>query len=91
MRHWLHLSGASTQSVSGTLSVERAPSPDGGGTLGAKTWYDYPGKSSVNYEGSCGLPGAIVRRDPSLNTYYMWYRRNALGNPTNVVETWSTR
>jgi YD repeat-containing protein len=94
MRHWLHLANTSTNRVSATLSMERAPSPDGGTTPtpGQKTWYDYPDKEygDSKREGSSGLPSVITWRNPDLtNVYYIWHRRNALGYPTNIVETWS--
>lgn len=93
LRHWLHISGSSQQRVGSTLSMERMPSPDGF-SLGQGTWYDYPGKtnSNPNYEGSTGLPGVISRYQPhggGVAIYYKWLQRNAVGNPTNVIEAWA--
>ena len=43
MKHWLLTRGIYWTGQ--TLSMERAPSPDSGGTIeGQKTWYDYAGK-----------------------------------------------
>ncbi len=88
LRHWLHVPNVASNRVSGTLSVERAPSPDGT-TAGQFTWYDYPGKGSSNAEGSSTLPGAIIQRLPDGDTHYVRYRRNVRGNPTNVVDRYS--
>ena len=94
MRHWLHVSGSAQTRVGSTLSMERLPSPDSAGALlGQSTWFDYPGKTNANpnYEGTTGLPGSISRLQPhggGLSAYYLWFQRNAVGNPTNTIERW---
>src|SRR5258708_5257020 len=88
MRHWLHVANSATNRVSGTLSLELAPSPDG--TIpGQITWDDYSAKTSANAEGTNSLPSVIARRLPDQTTQYAWYRRNELGAPTNIVDTYS--
>ncbi len=88
LRHWLHVANSATNRVSGTLSLERAPSPDGN-ALGLITWYDYVGKTSSNAEGTNSLPSVVARELPDLTTQYVYYRRNELGAPTNIVDTYS--
>src|SRR6185503_2069638 len=91
MRHWLHLPNSQLH-VGSTLSFERGPRPSNPPNVGQKPSYDYPdtANGSPNYEGRSGSPGVIAWRDPaSGQVYYKWYRRNALGLPTNIVETWT--
>src|SRR5207247_1405289 len=52
MKHWLV---TRSNAVGQTISMQRGPSPDSGGTIeGQKTWYDYSNKFNLNnaYEGS---------------------------------------
>ena len=93
IRHWL----ASTFEYEGegythfdTLSLEQAPSPDGGTTEGQTTWYDYAGKpAGANDEiGSQIMPSIIARVMPDGSTWYQYYQRLTNGLPTQVSEHW---
>src|ERR1044071_706424 len=89
MRHWLYENGFDS-SPTGTISLEREPSPDGT-TEGQKTWYDYDGRSGGDSPsiGTQILPGVVARVLPDGSTWYTWYSRNSYGMPTRSVETYT--
>jgi RHS repeat-associated protein len=91
MRHWLLATNPITteSSVSTTLSLERAPSPDGT-TQGQITWYDYSNKLNGNpmLEGDGALPVLVAGVLPSGDTRFVRYLRNRWGAVTNVSETY---
>ena len=89
IRHWL----ATTDPIYShwdSLSLEQAPSHDGGTTQGQITWYDYAGKPlGVNYErGTEVLPSVIARVMPDGSSWYQYFQRNTNGLPTKFVEKW---
>jgi len=88
-QHWLCAGGGT--SLGQTLSLDRAPSPDGT-TQGEITWYDYPGKAanSPQCEGTSHLPCFVAWTLPGNQSRFFHYQRNVLGYPTNVVETWNS-
>jgi len=85
MKHWLL---AASSRVSGVLSLERQPSPDGS-TEGEKIWYDYAGKTSINYIGTQSAPLFVARVLPDGTSSYTRTDRNSWGNVTNEVSTYS--
>jgi RHS repeat-associated protein len=90
-RHWLVHTNTTTDegSVGHTLSLERAPSPDG--TIqGQITWYDYDNKCNGDptYEGTSSLPRFVAWTLPNGQSRFVKYVRNSLGRPTQVIETW---
>ena len=88
MKHWLL---TLTGSVGQTISMERRPSPDSGGTIeGQKTWYDYAGKINAEYEGSEYLPLLVGQVLPDGTTSFIHTDRNPIGNPLTNVSTWSS-
>ena len=59
MQHWLF---SDSTNVGQTLSLLRDFSPDSGGTIeGQKTWYDYAGKTNLEYEGTQSQPLFVAR------------------------------
>ena len=87
MKHWL-LSNINT--IGETLSLERDPSPDIGGTIeGQKTWYDYAGKPSSEYEGTQVEPLFIAQVLPDGSTRFTQLPRNSQGATTNEISTYS--
>ena len=88
MRHWLTRGGY----FGTTLALERDPSPDGT-TDGRKTWYDHEGKSGTNneVEGTMKLPRCVAVTLPNNanESSFVWTTRNALGNPTREVSTYT--
>jgi RHS repeat-associated protein len=92
MKHWLNsdTNWAGVTMVGHTLSVEREPSPDPAGTIeGQKTWYDYVGKTNSQYEGTQVLPLYVARVLPDGTTSFTRTDRNAVGNVTTNVSTYS--
>jgi YD repeat-containing protein len=89
IRHWLAATDP-TYTHWDTLSVEQAPSPDGGTTEGQTTWYDYVGKpTGVDYErGTQMLPSVAARVMPDATTWYQYFVRNTNGLPTQLAEVW---
>jgi YD repeat-containing protein len=78
MRHWLL---SSSTNVGETISLQREPSPDSGGYLeGRKTWYDYAGKTNIEYEGTQAQPLFIACVLPDGTTSFQRNDRNLLGN-----------
>jgi RHS repeat-associated protein len=87
MQHWL---ASYPYTVGTTLSLERDPSPDAGGTLGGqKTSYDYTGKPASNSEGSQNLPLFVARVLSDGTTSFSRSDRNTLGLVTTNASTFS--
>jgi RHS repeat-associated protein len=88
LRHWLI--DPATGLASATLSLERAPSPDGS-TGGALTWYDYDGKdtNALNYLGTNALPSLIALVLPDGSTRYTHFGRNTHSAITQSIATYS--
>jgi len=60
-KHWLAETDTYvTNTVTETISLEREPSPNGA-TAGQLTWYDYVGKTNVNYIGTQNQPLFVAR------------------------------
>jgi len=87
MQHWL----LSSITVMGqVLSLERDPSPDNGGAIeGQKTWYDYPGKTNTEYEGTQVEPLFVAQVLPDSSTRFTYSLRNSNGAVTNEISTYS--
>jgi RHS repeat-associated protein len=87
LKHWL-TSASST--LANTLSLEREPSPDNGGTIeGQKTWYDYSGKTNTEYEGTQVNPLFVAQVLPDGSTHFTRTDRNSIGAVTNEISTYS--
>lgn len=86
IKHWLEDTNALT--TSGTLSIERDPSPD---TIqnGLTTWYDYKGKTAWHREGTETSPAVIARRLPGETTSYVYNQYNLDGFVTNITTTYT--
>jgi len=84
-RHWLTKYDNSL--LSGTLSVQRNPSPDGT-TLGATVWYDYVGKLADYREGSDSFPLTVARVLPNGQTAYRNVQRNSVGRRTLIASSY---
>lgn len=83
LKHWL-LSSVDNVSITESLSSERDPSPDAGGTIpGLRTWYNYLGKPSGEPEelGSDPQISCIARLLPDGNSQYTLYNFY----PTTVI------
>jgi len=83
MRHWLFTDG------DGTLSIERAPSPDGT-TEGALLWYDYANNTAA----TTSSPATAISPRSSLrsfrcSTHYSYSLRGAHLNVTNEISTYT--
>jgi RHS repeat-associated protein len=81
MKHWL-LSSDDQISITESLSSERDPSPDTGGTIpGLRTWYDYPDKSSSEPELSSDNPqvSCVARSLPDGTVQYTTYNFYQIG------------
>lgn len=87
IRHWL-TSTTDLYTHFDTLSWEQAPSPDGGTTAGQVTWYDYAGKPSDIEIGTQVMPSVVARVMPDDTTWYKYWTRNSIGNPTQEIEKW---
>ena len=86
LRHWLQ--DTNELFLTGLLSIERDPSPDG--TIeGLKTFYDYQGKIYRHREGTNSLPSVTAWRLPNGETHYEYLRFDEFGNTTNVVTTYT--
>jgi RHS repeat-associated protein len=87
MRHWLQSGGLVNQ----TLSLERAPSIDGGGNVpGEMTWYDYTGKTQISSVGTQYAPLFVTHVLPDGTTSFVRRERNSIGNATNEISTYSS-
>ncbi|SPE60028.1 putative YD repeat protein [Verrucomicrobia bacterium] len=89
IRHWLATSDP-TYTHYGALSVEQAPSPDGGTTQGQLTWYDYTNKpaGTNNEVGPQAMPSVIARVMPDGSTWFDYFQLLTNGLPTQEVEQW---
>jgi len=86
MKHWLR---ATTNSVSESLSLERAASQDGTNP-GHITWYDHAGKTNLSYIGTQIQPLFVARVLPDgTNSWYLRTDRNALGHALTNTSTYS--
>jgi RHS repeat-associated protein len=98
MRHWLHDNNGGNLGM--TMTMEQAPSQDGI-NRGQITWYDYyecggvydtevdsPGDTTYGAQGS--RPSLIAKVLPDSTTQFEWIERDPNGNPTNVVDSYST-
>jgi RHS repeat-associated protein len=90
MQHWL-LDDADYVSVTETLSSERDPSPDAGGTIeGNRTWYGYAGAPSTNADVLITPQiGCIAQILPGGSTQYMTYSYYSSGLVENTVQSYS--
>jgi RHS repeat-associated protein len=89
MRHWL----VGSDGPSTSLSIERAPSPDGS-TEGQLTWYDYEGKdyNGQVYDylpGNSDFPSFVAQLLPDGSTHFSYSLRGPHLNITNQVATYS--
>jgi len=97
MQHWLLEYNTNifsnyyyTNDVSGTLSLEREPSPDAGGTTeGQIIWYDYPGKFISEEQGTWLQPSIVAKVLPDGTTSFVHHDRNILGLDTTNISTYS--
>jgi YD repeat-containing protein len=91
MRHWLGGADLPDKKPIDTLSIERAPSPDGGITEGQKTWYDYANKGPHGNDdkGPQIQPSVVARVLPDGSTWYQYFQRNSWGRATNLIEKWN--
>jgi RHS repeat-associated protein len=91
MQHWLqYVDPYSLTYVGHTLSLERDPSPDAAGVIeGQKTWFDYAGKTNAQYVGAQFEPLLVARVLPDGTTSFVRTERNAIGNVTNQISTYS--
>ncbi len=86
LRHWL---SDTTDNPSYSLSLERAPSPDGTAE-GQMTWYDYDGKTNgYNYVGTIGLPSLVALVLPDTTTRFSHYTRGTHSQPTEEISTYT--
>jgi YD repeat-containing protein len=90
IRHWLWKLDPSSLNHVDTLNHEQLPSPDGGLTEGAITWYDYDGKSytAPYMRGTRMEPAVIARVQPDGSTTWTWFQRNGWGRATKEIERW---
>jgi RHS repeat-associated protein len=87
MQHWLI---GNSVPVGNTLSLERDPSPDTGGTIaGQMTWYDYAGKTNTEFEGTQVEPLYVARVLPDGTTSFTRTDRNTFGAVTNNISTYT--
>ena len=78
-----------TNACSETLSLERAPSPDGS-TAGQLTWYDYAGKTNTGFIGTQMRPLYVGRVLPDGSSWFERTDRNTLGYVTTNVGTYAS-
>ena len=89
MKHWL-TDRSTTFGAGGTLSLEREPSPDSGGSIkGQMTWYDYPGKAAPGFQGTWLQPSIVAKVLPDGTTAFAHYDRNPYGLTTTNINTYS--
>ena len=87
LRHWLK---DDYFTVGQTISMEREPSPDTGGSIeGQKTWFDYANKSFNENIGSQRLPLIVARVLPDGTTAFTRTDRNSFGAVTTNISTYS--
>jgi len=88
LQHWLE--DTNQLDLTGYLSVQRDPSPDGS-TPGLLTFYDYQGKlSGYNFcAGTSALPSVEAWRLPNGETHYEYKLFDYFGNVTNDITTYT--
>jgi hypothetical protein len=74
--------------VTYSLSIERAPSPDGTAE-GQLTWYDYENKPANYSPGRSDFPSFVAKVLPDRTTRYSYSLRGPHLNVTNVVSTYT--
>lgn len=97
LRHWLKVNTNTlagllylTNTVSMTVSLGRAPSPDSAGAIeGQTTWYDYVGKPNSAFEGTQAMPLFVAQVLPDGTSRFTRTERNLLGLTTNEISTCS--
>jgi RHS repeat-associated protein len=85
-RHWLQ--DTNELFLSGLISMERDPSPDGT-SEGLKVFYDYQGKIFRHRQGTNDLPSVIAWRLPGGETHYEYVQHNEFGFVTNDITTFT--
>ncbi len=87
--HWL-IDPASLTDPSPTLSLQRAPSPDGSAS-GQLVWYDYDAKAPGhnNYAGTKALPSLAALVLPDGTTRFGHYARGAHSQVTQDISTYT--
>ena len=101
LKHWLRETNPDV-CVTATVSMERAPSPDGS-VEGQKIWYDYwdkRGAVGTNYSGqtvtnwySIGnspSPKFVAQRMPDGTSAFTYREYNSASYPTRLVNTWTS-
>jgi len=85
--HWLKFSD--TNYVSFTLSLERAPSPDGV-QQGQISWYDYAGKANgaPAIQGTLATPCYRAVKLPNGQSSFQFVECNEWGHVTNQLQTY---
>jgi RHS repeat-associated protein len=87
LRHWLI--DPNSADASCTLSLERAPSPDGSAT-GQLTWYDYDGKTSGNnYIGTNAQPSFVALVLSDGTSRYTHFSHGSHSQVTQTIGTYS--
>jgi YD repeat-containing protein len=86
MQHWLQ--DTNELDVTGYLSAERDPSPDGVNP-GLLTFYDYQGKTFTDQEGTSVLPSVRAYQLPDGSTHYDYLLFDYFDNITNWISTYS--
>jgi hypothetical protein len=86
IKHWLEDTNALY--TTGTLSIERDPSPDGVQD-GLTTWYDYAQKTGWHQQGLSTRVGLVARQLPGGETSYIRYLYNQDGMVTNLTTTYT--
>jgi RHS repeat-associated protein len=87
MKHWLI---ATPFLLGSTVSLERLPSPDTQASQeGQKTWYDYAGKPTQQYEGAEFFPLFSAQVLPNGSTRFTRTDRNTNGLATIQIATYS--
>ncbi len=87
LNHWL--TNAASPDPSDTLSLERAPSPDGS-TPGQIIWYDYDSKSlGNNYIGTNVMPRFVALVLPDGSSRYSRYARGVRSQVTTAISRYS--
>lgn len=86
MQHWLQ--DTDELDVTGYLSVERDPSPDGVNP-GPMTFYDYQSKTYNDQAGTSALPSVRAWQLPDGSTHYDYLLFDYFGNITNWISTYT--
>ncbi|HTV41864.1 MAG TPA: RHS repeat-associated core domain-containing protein [Candidatus Sulfotelmatobacter sp.] len=86
MQHWLQ--DTDELYITGYVSVERDPSPDGVNP-GPMTFFDYRGKTYNDQAGTYALPSVRAWQLPDGTTYYDYLLFDYFGNITNWISTYT--